>query len=209
MPVETIKTGFGYKARRGKDTACRAIVHCLGDVLDIRQYAFADALRAEIVMANYDRWIRDHPGEAFDAQRGMENLCRWAGVLYDANAPKSREYPIGKQRALYQWWVTEYRRKQDPDYWVKRLALRIEREHPAYAVISDVRFQNEFDFCNYRIRMDRPGFEIADGAHHISEHRLDALPDDAWSAVITATSPREVETKAIREFLRIYQAIEL
>lgn len=207
--MQTIKIGFGYKARRGKDTACRAIVRHLGDVLNIKQYAFADALRAEIVVASYDRWILDHPGESFDAQLAMQNLCRWASVDYDPNAPKDLDYPIGKQRALLQWWGTEYRRAEDPDYWVKKLAARIEREAPAFAVISDLRFPNEFEFCDYRVRMDRPGFEIDDGAHYISEILLNKLPDSRWSNVIKANTPREVESQAVRTFIGIYSRLQV
>src|SRR3569833_205626 len=39
-------------------------------------------------------------------------------------------------RRILQWWGVEYRRAQDPDYWVKRAAERIH----ALTVVSDVRF---------------------------------------------------------------------
>jgi hypothetical protein len=204
--MSTIKIGFGYKARRGKDTACRAIVTRFAPILDVRQYAFADELRAEVEAAVFDRWMQDRPNEAFDptSPEPMRHLCQWASVQYDTQAPVSASYPHGKQRALYQWWGTEYRRTMDPDYWVKRLAERIERERPACAVISDLRFFNEFEFCDYRVRMDRPGFEIDDGAHHISEMQLDALPVTRWDGIVTARTAPEVERLAVGEFARVW-----
>ena len=209
--MQTIKIGFGYKARRGKDTAVKAIVRTVGGMLYARQYAFADELREEINRALFDRWVQDRPHDCFDSTspEPMRHLCAWAGVPYDTDAPVSKDYPFGKQRALTQWWGTEYRRAQDPDYWVKRLAERIEREQPKFAVISDLRFFNEFEYCDYRIRMDRPGFEIDDGAHHISEQQLDAMPADRWNAVITARTVEQVERQALYHFRRIAREVSL
>jgi len=204
--MQTVKIGFGYKARRGKDTACKAIVQRLGGLVNVRQYAFAGELRAEVNAAIFDRWVQDFPNQDFEPQSAVRHLCEWAGVSYDPHAPHSSEYPHGKQRQLCQWWGTEYRRTQDNDYWVKRLAERIKREAPAFAVISDMRFFNEFEFCDHRIRIDRPGFEIADGTHHISEIQLDALPESRWDAVIEADTPEVVERLAVRQFWRIFAA---
>lgn len=199
----TVKIGFGYKARRGKDTACRAIVEQYG-YLGVKQYAFADELRAEInaaVEIEFHGASRCGPLSYADA---MRRVCKWAGVSYDpTTATPEPGYPYGKQRALYQWWGTEYRRMNDPQYWVKRLAARIEQEQPKWAVISDVRFFNEFEFCDYRVRMERPGFEIDDGAHHISERQLDTMPQSRWDDVISATTPEEVQAQARKCFLGI------
>ena len=176
--------GFGYKARRGKDTACNAIIEALGAKVDVRKYAFADALREEIEKEIY--YITEIHGDT--PAQAIQYLCSWAGVPYDHYAVADAVYPHGKQRALTQWWGTEYRRAQDPDYWVKQLAAKIAADAPAVAVISDVRFLNEFRFIaangGYNVRVDRPGFEIADGQHHISEVGLDALPAWEWDDVL-------------------------
>jgi hypothetical protein len=179
--------GFGYKARRGKNSACEAIMKARGKQLNIRQYAFADALRDEIEQALLDRWLQDGPSGPYDEQQAMRLLCDWAGVPYDPSAVRDINYPAGKQRALLQWWGTEYRRAQDPDYWVKRTAERISQDSADVAVISDLRFFNEFEYVKangYAVRIDRPGFEIDDGQHHISEVTLDPMPDEAWSHVL-------------------------
>lgn len=203
--MKTIKIGFGYKARHGKDTACQHIVAKRSLQCDVIQVAFADALRAEVNAAVFDRWMQDCPDEPFARRLAMRCLCQWAGVPYDACAPVTADNPYGKQRALLQWWGTKYRRAQDPEYWTKRLAETLERRQPTFAVISDMRFRNEFDFCDYRIRLDRPGFEIASGAHHSSETQLDDLPDDAWDTILTSSTPEQVERAALATFDAIAQ----
>lgn len=179
--MSTIIIGFGYKARRGKDTACNAIMDARSPV---KRYAFADALRIEINETIQERFRRG----CSDPQAAMMMLCSWAGVPYETTVMYDSSYPYGKQRALTQWWGTEYRRTQDPDYWVKRLKERIERDTPRVAIISDLRMHNEYEFvqrnAGYCVRVDRPGFEIADGKHHISETLLDSLPDDAWDHIL-------------------------
>lgn len=183
--MSTIIIAFGYKARRGKDTAVNAIMEArsLG-FLPVKRYAFADALRDEVNSAVEERMRRG----CSDPQAAMMLVCTWAGVPYDPAAVTDTGYPYGKQRALTQWWGSEYRRAQDPNYWVKRLKERIEREAPAVALISDVRFWNEFEFiqlnAGYCVRVDRPGFEIADGKHHISEVGLDSLYDHDWDHIL-------------------------
>jgi len=207
--MKTIKIGFGYKARHGKDTACQHIVAKRSLQCDVIQMAFADALRAEVNAAIYDRCIPDAASSSAypesTRQLAVQRICQWAGVPYDAHAEITPDDPFGKQRALLQWWGTEYRRAQDPEYWTKRLAETLERRQPTFAVISDMRFRNEFDFCDYRIRLDRPGFEIASGAHHSSETQLDDLPDDAWDTILTSSTPEQVERAALATFDAIVQ----
>jgi hypothetical protein len=200
--MQTFKIGFGYKAQRGKDTACRAIINTFSGLYSVRSYAFADALRDEVNEAAATLMASC----GYRSDEAMRALCLEAVVPYDTNALTSPQYPFGKQRALLQWWGTEYRRAQDADYWVKRLAERIEKDAPEFAVISDLRFANEYQFCDYRVRMDRPGFEIDDGKHHISEHVLDNLPNDAWDHIITASCSLEVERKALEFFSTRFHA---
>lgn len=51
------------------------------------------------------------------------------------------------ERKLFQWWGTDYRRAQDPDYWVtvaEEQAIRIDAAGFT-PVFTDVRFPNEAD----------------------------------------------------------------
>lgn len=193
--------GFGYKARRGKDTAIRSIIEARGQGQDIRRYAFADALREEIQAAAFDVWAQNERERPYDPRAAMELLCAWAGVAYDTNAPADEQNPHGKQRALQQWWGTEYRRTQDADYWLKRIGERIDAEAPEVALISDMRFRNELDFIRrrggYVVRVEREGFEAAAPvAQHISEWELDQLKASEWDATLWALDGDIEELKA-------------
>lgn len=44
-------------------------------------------------------------------------------------------------RKLLQWWGTDYRRKRNPEYWVRQLLYQL--DSCGRYVISDVRFRNE------------------------------------------------------------------
>lgn len=136
--------------------------------------------------------------KGYETARVMRELYGWAGVPFDARG--------GKQRALLQWWG-DWRRSQDPLYWVERITEKILREQPEYAVVADVRLFREFGLCDFAIRVDPPGFEIADGAHHISELELDALPDSAWTAIIQAADPEEVEWAAVAAFRKMLASV--
>src|ERR1019366_10527846 len=86
--------------------------------------------------------------------------------------------PYGKQRALLQWWGTEFRRSINPDYWVQRLAKRLAEEKPEIALITDVRFLNEVQFCRRYgevIKVERPGLihDMSLTPLHISESALE------------------------------------
>jgi hypothetical protein len=187
MIGKTTVIGFGYKARRGKDTAVAAICAAFGPL--VRCYAFGDALKNELEWA---AWMCAPDGTGREQWAlGLPALCKRRGVPFDAGAEK--------QRALLQHWGM-WRRAADPDYWVKKLRREIEIGQPMFALPADLRFANERALCDFTVRMDRPGFEIADGAHHISEHELDVLPDEAWSAIITATTVAEVERQACQVF---------
>jgi len=97
--------------------------------------------------------------------------------------------PYGKQRTLLQWWGTEFRRAQDPDYWVKKTMARISEENPEVALISDLRFPNEVEGIRaaggYVVRVDRVGY-VSDVPEHVSEKALDGMSEMDWDYVIKA-----------------------
>jgi hypothetical protein len=208
MTIDSVVIGFGFRARSGKDTAVAEIIKQRGLVngssgydvrkwapaelqdaqkerYDIRRYAFADALKREV-------------NAAAIAAGGMENMflpnrrfamCKgyymafpdW--VQYDpANPMDDPMSPLGKQRSLLQFWGAEYRRAQDPDYWVRQLANTIELEKPQIALISDVRFPNELEFVRKygeAVRVDRAGLPPST---HASETALADTED--WSIIL-------------------------
>jgi len=77
-------------------------------------------------------------------------------------------------RSLMQWWGTEYRRNQDPNYWVKRAADKM--NDTGLYVVSDVRFPNEVEMLAGKssalVSISRPSAMDISNATHASETSL-------------------------------------
>jgi hypothetical protein len=204
MAIDSVIFGFGYRARSGKDTAVAEIIKQRGllpvgpqedgytiganvnnDRYDIRKYSFADALRSE-VDAEYRKAGSVEkvfsPDYCFAKKGYVVTLPEW--VQYDPNGEVNEQYPRGKQRSFLQWWGTEYRRSDDDNYWVKRLAEQIELEKPQIALITDMRFPNEMSFVlqyGETVRVDRAGLPPST---HASETALQDVSDEDWSIIL-------------------------
>ena len=89
-------------------------------------------------------------------------------------------------RLLLQWWGTEYRRSQDPDYWTKAWKDKIETIdlNHTHVLVDDVRFVNEYNAIKKQkgllVKILRPGFGGAN--NHSSESSLDHVNE--WDFVI-------------------------
>lgn len=108
------------------------------------------------------------------------NWCEITKIIYVDNRKEAL-------RPLLQAYGTEYRRGQNTNYWINKMAQSMEEaEHDAMRlilgsgvifVITDVRFEDEAEFVLNRggllIRINRGG---PSGDPHASERRLD-LPD--------------------------------
>jgi hypothetical protein len=186
--VSTVMIGVGYKARHGKDTVCKAIIEAKKDVYDIRRYAFGDVLKMEVNAAAKDAggmFALFNQLSTIGIQfKGLERIKIPDWVKYEPDADTTDPVsPLGKQRTLLQWWGTEYRRAQDPFYWVKQMKQVLEIEQPQIALISDVRFQNEFLWIKsnggFTVRVDREGFQsLSTNSSHASENQLALAPFD-------------------------------
>ena len=94
-----------------------------------------------------------------------EEVARAAGVPVEAMS----EEPLRTQiRPVLQAWGTEFRRAQDPDYWVKKVQRYFEVENRVERrplVFTDCRFLNElkllksFDFITIKVDMKREDVE--------------------------------------------------
>lgn len=178
--------GMGYKARQGKDTCCNALVESRG----AKKYGFADRLKYEVT-----GWMQC--AHLYASQTGIDpddTLRVWdAGFLYWIKVSRPEWVvpdvvpdmsdpllPLGKHRTLCQWWGTDHRRKENENYWVRRLDIQIKQDNPKYAVISDVRFPNEFDWIKSQggvtVKVMRPGYSIP--STHLSECALDGYNFD-------------------------------
>lgn len=87
-----------------------------------------------------------------------------------------------KYRPILQWWGTQWRRSQDPLYWIKQMERKLEFAHHFCdtGIITDVRFPNEADMVRRHngliVRVIRPCLESTDT--HESETAMDHYPVD-------------------------------
>lgn len=164
-------------AGAGKDTVADILQSHLG----FSRLAFADALRAEICAAFSlepvylsARSTKEQPMPALALRRCRDNafIARVAslhgvtGMRDDfLTAPRS-------PRQILQWWGTEYRREQDPDYWINQVDLHLgagQFDLVRRIVVTDTRFDNEAAMLRAHggivWAITRPGHEVAPGAH--------------------------------------------
>lgn len=178
--------GFGYKARNGKNSAAEAIRDAFPQY-DIRLFAFGDELKVEFYDALQTRWHDYWRSRDFPLHIGKPVPKAVAASVADkiewVNAHKA---DYGHDLQLY---GTEFRRDQDPFYWVNKLRARILDEKPAVALISDVRFKNEAYFVrDYRgllVKVTRYGYELEGrDSNHVSECQLDDFKFDFEISVL-------------------------
>jgi hypothetical protein len=192
--IHSIVIGLGFRARSGKDSAAAAIIGTHSNQYSIKRFAFADELKREV-------------NEMAQQAGGMQNLFlkhkgiwpSWVG--YEKDAPIDYLCPEGKQRRLLQYWGV-YRREQDENYWVEKVAKKISEDQPMVALVSDLRFKNEKKWIEQygdSIRVDRPGLDSLDS--HISEQELAKVPDYEWGAILkNDCSLEEFQTRAVNVF---------
>lgn len=150
-------------AGAGKDT--------VADMLPARKLAFADTLYHEVAAA----WgVEQHVlrcRETKEKPTGMLALFRCADDTFVVDSHFGDHWGVARSpRQILQWWG-DYRRAQNPGYFVWRLAREL-REEQGNVVITDVRFPNEAAMVRqlggqiWQIR--RPGYE-AGGTGHASD----------------------------------------
>ena len=84
-------------------------------------------------------------------------------------------------RTLMQWWGTEYRRAQDPAYWIKAAQAQVHLlEGTEFVCFTDMRFPNEAqlvtDLHGHTMRLRRPITDKTGPNRHVSETALDEWP---------------------------------
>jgi len=121
----------GYM-RSGKDSVAGCLRHLAPT---IKQISFATALKREAAAA-------------LNATRRESTDPYFTEAFFndDANRPRFRPF--------LQWYGTEYRRGQDPDYWVRVVEAEVRKNPAASYVCTDARFSNELEMLR------RVGFKI-------------------------------------------------
>lgn len=122
----------------GKDT----VADILCAQYDYVKLAFGDLLKREVQNALHTGVAPEGLSEV--GQYAFNN-CIHSGDIYPFQKPTST-----MMRVLLQQWGTEFRRAQDPNYWVKLLDSRMTHINAVtgvfHFVISDVRFINELEW---------------------------------------------------------------
>ena len=119
--------GLAGQQGAGKDHTYEALVALYEGKRRVRRMAFADGVRREVTL---------------DVLKAV-----WPDVTFkdtDGAGTWAKPYTAG-QRFILQRWGTEFRRAQDPDYWVK-YGLGYIEEHAEDGdlwVVTDVRVENE------------------------------------------------------------------
>jgi hypothetical protein len=168
----------------GKDTCAQALVP-----YGFAAVAFADALRLEVAQAwHLDlRMLTDRSTKEVTQPALAIRHCTDARFLHWAVFRGHRLHEARSPRWLMQRWGSEFRRAQDPAYWVRQVEQWIaqQRTHGRQRfVVTDVRLPNEADLVRrlggYVVRVHRPELPAmaADTAGHSSEAH-GALPVDA------------------------------
>jgi hypothetical protein len=195
--------GFGHRARQGKNSAAVAMINAAPIGSEVRMYAYADALRAEVkkavahaggVTELIARGYISDPGYACDGPAEFRTaLPAWV---------KAED---GKPRTLLQWWGTNFRRAQDVNYWVRQLTARLEREQPDIALITDVRFPNEVDAIHaaggYVVKVTRTTAPDVIVPSHPSEDELSGYT--GWDYEINAADLPELRKQAAAIYHKI------
>lgn len=208
---KTLIVGLGNRAQQGKDTAAEHIIQVFGKreegewgnyfPIDVRRYAFADALKVEVFdWIQAQTFIESNFSATFDLP--------WEVGSYFWNRSYSTEEKLawvnrnkGQLRKLLQKWGTEFRRVQDSDYWVKKTLARIREEGPQVALITDMRFLNEAKAVDVTVKVKRPGF-VSGVPLHSSETVLDDYP---FQYILEATNLEELKEGAETLFVEILE----
>lgn len=122
-----------------------------------------------------------------DEQKALAECSKWADFISENRQIQDRTGRTAVTvRRILQWWGTEYRREQDPDYWTKAWGRKVSEYdvEQMYLLVDDVRFMNELqvikEYDGLIIKIDRPGFDGAN--NHASETSLDDYTD--WDGKI-------------------------
>lgn len=97
-------------------------------------------------------------------------------------------------RKLLQVWGTDYRRAQDPQYWVNKVRQQI-KDTEGLIFVDDIRFPDEakmiLNMCGALIRVDRPGGPRINSPWHESETALDNW--DQWTLHLDNDPPDDLD----------------
>lgn len=169
--------GFSGKIGTGKSTAAKALVSKFPEGM-AKRVAYGDLLKEEV--SNGFKIPLD-----WCYNQNIKENVKLCMPEFLVHAGYCEPQTVRTLRQVLQWWGTEYRRAQDPAYWIKAMADRLaqmELDGVRCAVIDDVRFVDEAEYILhrggqvYRI-LPFPGWLAGPYAAHTSETALDLFED--------------------------------
>jgi len=189
--------GFAGKAATGKTTAAHHMAPLLDKECRIVPMAMVlrDEVEAFLRAVGADESVPLVYGDQndkvtvfyVDEERALLECPKWADFVAEHQEIQDKDgLTAVTVRRILQWWGTEYRRAQDPNYWTKAWSRKVEQFDLAniHVLIDDVRFMNELNTIKSHggliIKIERPGFDGAN--NHASETSLDDYSD--WSYII-------------------------
>jgi len=194
--------GVSGKIGAGKSTFSQLAVKEFG----AKRVAFADAVKEEVTEYLKSIKVPFKKANLYGTQDEKAQGFVLTPRFFDAVSGPSHElYLFLMQhpnttltfRFLMQWWGTEYRRAQDPDYWVKKAFEKC--WGGGIHIIDDVRFKNEAEAVlaadGWLVRVNRKGHT----GKHASEIDLDDY--DHWDKVIKNNGDLKAYRAAVRLFL--------
>ena len=152
--------GLAGHAGSGKDTVANYLVERYGFV----KFSFSDALYREVAAAFSlpdesllrDRATKEVPTERLSLVDCMDDEFIGVAVQHIHGSHRPDNEPLSPRQIL-QWWGTEYKRSQNPDYWVEQAEQFIydttnfgpyAELRPYNFVNTSVRFENERDWIH-------------------------------------------------------------
>jgi hypothetical protein len=189
--------GFAGKAATGKTTAAKHLAPLLDKECIIVPMAMVlrDEVEAFLRGIGADESVplvygcQDDKVQVFyvNEQKALVQCPKWHHFISDHQEIQDRSGQTAVTvRRILQWWGTEYRRAEDPDYWTKAWGRKVEQYDVGnmYVLVDDVRFINELNVIKEHggliVKIERPGFDGAN--NHASETSLDDY--DAWDGKI-------------------------
>lgn len=189
--------GFAGKAASGKTTAARYLLNRAENKVAI--LPMAEVLREEVAAFLRQvgageplEWLYGDQADKvrvfhIDAATARAQCPVWEGFVdLNSDIQTSDEETALTVRRILQWWGTEYRRAQDPDYWTKAWQTKLGELNlsQTHVLVDDIRFLNELnvlkDNSGFVVKIERAGFKGAND--HSSENSLDHYRD--WDLVI-------------------------
>jgi hypothetical protein len=192
--------GIAGKMMAGKDSTADVLCSKFGFI----RRSMAAALREECFLALNER--KTPPGVADDIIHIIEQEDWHPSAIHQKPTPPSI-------RRLLQFWGTELRREQDPDYWIKRMLDYLNRHTGESVVIPDIRFANEaalvreFGGVVWIVRRAQADATRDSAAHaHISERFCDEYA--SWDAQIANNGTLADLERTVCALMKCHQELD-